>query len=67
MEKNIMLTITKEQLSKLIQELYFIETVVKESVANTAISNEIYYKKNCKYLNQLRNKLLIVHNDKSSI
>jgi hypothetical protein len=67
MEKNIMLTITKEQLSKLIQELYFIETVVKESVEDLPVSNEIYYKKNCKYLNQLRNKLLIVHNDKSSI
>jgi len=67
MEKNIMLTITNKQLAQLIQELYFIETVVKESVENTAISNEIYYKKNCKYLNQLRNKLLIVHNDKSSI
>jgi hypothetical protein len=67
MEKNIMFTITKEQLSKLIQELFFIEIVVKESVEDLPVNNEIYYKKNCKYLNQLRNKLLIVHNDKSSI
>jgi hypothetical protein len=67
MEKNIMFTITSEQLKSIINELYFIENVVIDSVAKVDIKGDIYYKRKCKYLNQLRNKLEIVNNDKSSL
>jgi hypothetical protein len=67
MEKNIMFTITSEQLKSLINELYFIENVVVDSVAKLDIKADVFYKRKCKYLNQLRNKLEKINNDKSSL
>jgi hypothetical protein len=67
MEKNIMFTITSEQLKSIINELYFIEDVVVDSVAKLDIKGDVFYRRKCKYLNQLRNKLEIVKNDKSSL
>lgn len=66
-QKTVMLTFEKQQLEKIIKELYFVESTVIESVAKVDIKGDIYYKRNCKYLNQLRNKLEIVNNDKSSL
>jgi len=67
MEKNIMFTITSEQLKSIINELYFIEDVVIDSVSKLDIKGDVFYRRKCKYLNQLRNKLEIVKNDKSSL
>lgn len=66
-ETNLMFTFTKEQLTAIIAELYFIETIVKDSVKKVDIKPDWYYKKNCKYVNQLKNKLEIVYNAKSNL
>ena len=66
-QKTVMFTFEDTQLEKIIDELYFIENVVVDSVAKVDIKGDIYYKRKCKYLNQLRNKLEIVKNDKSSL
>jgi len=66
-QKTVMFTFENTQLEKIIDELYFIENVVIDSVAKVDIKGDIYYKRKCNYLNQLRNKLEIVKNDKSSL
>ena len=58
------MTVSKEQLQSIIAELYFIETVVKDSVKKVDIKPDVYYKRNCRYLNQLRNKLEIIYSGK---
>jgi hypothetical protein len=66
-QKTVMFTFEDTQLEKIIDELYFIENVVVDSVAKLDIKGDVFYRRNCKYLNQLRNKLEIVKNDKSSL
>jgi hypothetical protein len=66
-QKTVMFTFEDTQLEKIIDELYFIENVVVDSVAKLDIKGDVFYRRKCKYLNQLRNKLIIVNNDKSSL
>jgi hypothetical protein len=66
-QKTVMFTFEDKQLDAIINELYFIENTVVDSVAKLDIKGDIFYKRKCKYLNQLRNKLEIVKNDKSSL
>ena len=66
-QKIVMFTFEDKQLDAIINELYFIENVVVDSVAKLDIKADVFYKRKCKYLNQLRNKFEKINNDKSNL